>query len=95
MKIKIDSHVRGITRTACYHLSGIIAETLMVTGKDELIIFKDRILFRKGFFSAIAYNYQSNLRYSNGIIDYVGFNPPSEPDNVMIFNELYRLCGVQ
>lgn len=94
MKIKVDSYVRGITKTACYHLSGIIGYYLSQTGKDELIIFKDKIMFRKGFFGAITYHYQGNLFYNNGIIDFVGVMPPTEPDNVMVFNELYRTCGV-
>ena len=58
------------------------------------IIFKDKIMFRKGFFGAIVYHYQGNLFYNNGIIDYVGVMPPTEPDNQMVFNELYKICGI-
>lgn len=93
MKIKLDSNVRGITQVACMHISGVIQNLMAQTGKDELIIFPNKIVCRKGWLSSVNYNFGSNLCCVNGVIDYVGFNQPIEPDNQMIYDELYSYCG--
>ena len=47
INIILDSSVKHISRTACYHLSGIIENGIVLTGNPNpsIIIYKDKIDF--------------------------------------------------
>ena len=45
--VKLDSSVKSISRTAAYHLSSTIANGVMLSQNNDVIIYKDRIDFGK------------------------------------------------
>lgn len=47
INIKLDSSVKSISHTAAYHLSSVIAEGIMLSQNNNVVIYKDHIDFGK------------------------------------------------
>ena len=53
INVRLDSSVKSISRTAAYHLSSVIANGILLSQNNDVIIYKDHIDFGKCFNSKI------------------------------------------
>lgn len=95
MKIKVDSSVRGFSKEACYHISGIVRRVMDQTGKDEVSLNGTGVTVKTGFLSFTTVAYGVCLDCRNGIVQYVGYGVPTEPEDNEIFQILFKQYGVK
>ena len=70
INVRLDSSVKSISRTAAYHLSSVIANGVMLSQNNDVIIYKDHIDFGRctnpeiqGMYGVIAPNFY--MEYGN------------------------------
>ena len=95
MKIKVAFPVRGFSKEACYHLSGLIRYAMQQTGKDEVTLYGNQLTVKTGFLSYTTVAYGVCLDCRNGIVQYVGYGVPAEPEDNEIFQILFKQYGVK
>lgn len=73
MNIRLDSSVKSISRVAAYHLSSVIANGIIMSQSNEVVIYKNRIDFGKcnnAEFQGVSGNIAPNFYIEYGNVIY-------------------------
>lgn len=73
INVRLDSSVKSISRTAAYHLSSVIANGMMMSQNNDVIIYKDHIDFGRCNHSKYKYmvgNFAPNFYMEYGNVIY-------------------------
>ena len=73
LNIRLDNSVKSISRVAAYHLSSVIANGMMISQNNDVVIYKDRIDFGRcnnAEFQGVSGNIAPNFYIEYGNIVY-------------------------